>query len=125
MAFYNVHQHLEGVVAKDATLADKQFYAVKLDSSDGTVILAVAGDGIGILQNKPSAAGHAASVAVSGRSKAVAGGAINPGQKVTSDANGKLVAATVAGTNALGMYVGDAACVADQIITVSLDVQQV
>jgi len=77
-------------------LSSHQFKAVVVDSngraalpgSDGVVVA-------GILQNKPSAAGQAASVHRSGISKAVAGGTFNPGTLLMAKGTtGKLAAAT-------------------------------
>jgi hypothetical protein len=82
-----------------ADLSAKQFYAVKVNSS-GQAALAAAGEfAIGILQNKPTAGQAATIVTVGPVSKAVAGGSITAGALVAADANGKLVAATLARTN--------------------------
>jgi hypothetical protein len=84
-----------------ANLSAKQYFAVKLNSS-GQVVTAGAGEAaIGILYNKPNAAGVIASVApLNGRKlKAKAGGAITKGALLASDAAGELVAATLATTD--------------------------
>lgn len=74
-------------------LSAKQYYFVAKHATDNQVDLAVAGEGFGILQNKPDE-GQAAEVAHLGLSKCIASGALTPGTHLTSDANGKAVAAT-------------------------------
>lgn len=77
-----------------ADLSAKQFHVVKVNSS-GQAVAANATDvaQVGILQDKPIS-GVAGSVAVNGVSKAAFGGTVASGAAVTSDANGKIVAAT-------------------------------
>jgi hypothetical protein len=58
---------------------------------------------VGVLQNKPAAAGRDATVAYAGVTKAVAGGSITAGARVTADANGAVVAAASAGDAVLGV----------------------
>ncbi|MBC7289388.1 MAG: DUF2190 family protein, partial [Armatimonadetes bacterium] len=68
-------------------LSAAQYLAVKLGTSDGTVVKAGATDqAIGILQNAPSS-GEAARVRMFGTTKAVAGAAITRGSLVAVDAN--------------------------------------
>jgi len=79
----------------NADLSAKQYYAIEVANSSGEGRAALAGDGefiIGVLQNKPIA-GEAATVAISGVTKAAAGGTITAGNSVGVDANGKFVAA--------------------------------
>ena len=83
-------------------LSANQYYFVAM-ASDGQVD--PAGDGalaLGVLQDDPAAAGRAASVAIGGQTKVVAGGAITAGDQVASDANGKAVTAAT-GDNVLGI----------------------
>src|SRR3989304_5881431 len=81
-----------------ADLSASQFCAVKVDSN-GQVALAqgnaaIPDQIIGILQNKPAAAGRPAVIQTNGVSKAKAGGALATiGVKVSSTAAGELVAA--------------------------------
>lgn len=89
-----------------ADLSDEQFYFVKVNS-DGEIELA--GDGeaaVGVLQNKPGEAteaeGEAASVRVYGISKVAAGEAIDPGEEVAADSDGKAKVATT-GDRILGV----------------------
>lgn len=77
-----------------ADLSLYQYRFVKINSSGQA---ALCGDGEapdGILQNKPSAAGQAATVGISGVSKLVLSGVIAAGTEVASDANGKGTTAT-------------------------------
>jgi hypothetical protein len=74
-----------------ADLSAKQYFFVNIDSN-GNVALAGAGYADGVLQNKPAAAGRAATVTAEGRTKVVLGGTVNPGDEVTSDSAGKCVA---------------------------------
>lgn len=70
----------------------KQYFWVKV-VSDHTAGLAVAGDSpIGVLQNKPQGPGHAATIAIEGVTNVMAAGAINAGDEVEADANGKTIA---------------------------------
>lgn len=76
-----------------ADLSALQFHFLVM-SSDGQVD--GAGDGaaaIGVLQNKPSAAGQAAEIAVSGVAKVVAGSAITAGQRVASASDSEAIPA--------------------------------
>lgn len=82
-----------------ADLSANQFFAVKQSTStDRNVILAnTGGEAIrGILQNKPTS-GAAANICTFGISKAIAGATITVGQRLMTDASGKLIPAT--GTN--------------------------
>ena len=83
-------------VPANADLSTKQYFFVKLTNSSGVGRAAVTGDGesaIGVLQNKPDAAGETATVAFTGVSKVSAGGTITAGQPVASDASGEAVVA--------------------------------
>ena len=90
-----ISQQVYDISMKTATdLSDKQFYWMQV-SADYTVALATAADTelVGLLQNKPES-GVAAQVRRVGISKAVLGGTVTAGSRLTSDANGKTVAAT-------------------------------
>lgn len=74
-------------------LSAKQFRFMTL-ASDGQID--PTGDGalaVGVLQNDPDTAGHAAEVAIMGQTKVVAGGTVTGGADVASDAAGEAVAA--------------------------------
>jgi hypothetical protein len=76
-------------------LSTKQFYCVK-PITGGKVDLqdSATTTNIGILLNKPAAAGEAAEIAYYGPTKAVAGGTVAVGDRLGSDTNGKVVALT-------------------------------
>lgn len=90
-------------VPAGSDLSTKQYYAVKINSSGQ---LALCGDdevAYGILQDKPSAAGRAGCVAVSGISKCVFGGTVAAGDVVNVDGNGKIVALATGDGRMLGI----------------------
>lgn len=72
-------------------------YHIMLMSASGEVNVASAETDlvIGVLQNKPEAAGWPAEVVVHGESKLVAGGPISAGQFLVPDASGHAVAAVL------------------------------
>ena len=85
----------------------------------------LAGDGeaaLGVLQNKPGeatgAGGEAASIRIYGVSKVVAAEAIDPGEEVASDADGKAKVAG-SGDRVLGVAL-TAAANEDEIISIAL-----
>lgn len=96
-----IQQSMDNIsIPANADLSTKQYFFVKVTNSSGTGRAALAGAGervLGVLQNKPSAAGDAASVAAKkgGITKVYAGGSITAGNEVTPDASGEAV---VAGT---------------------------
>lgn len=79
----------------NSDLSTHQYKFVAL-ASDGEIVLNVTAgaDCIGILQDKPAAAGRAACVATGGRSKLIMGATIVPGMSVTSNNAGLGVEAT-------------------------------
>jgi hypothetical protein len=89
-----------------------QYRGVKITSTG--VVLCGANDAafLGVLQNDPKS-GAAATVKVQDTSKAIAGGAITNGAKVTTDAAGRFVAATT-GQNVCGRARSAAAASGDQ-----------
>ena len=85
-------------------LSAGQFKFVIQAAGDGQVDLvgSAGGDAMGVLQNKPAAAGRAAQVRVSGVSKVVVGtGDVTRAAKVQSDATGKAIVAAT-GDHVLG-----------------------
>jgi len=74
-----------------ADLSAKQYQAVKPNGTDNTVVIAASqGETIlGILQDKPAAAGRAAAVAVGGVCKWLYGDTINAGDKLTVGADAR------------------------------------
>ena len=93
MASENTIGYLTFQAAADLSAA--QYFLVKITAAD-TVNLA--GDGelcVGVLQNKPSAAGDAATISRGGDvTKVSAGAAFAVGVKLAADANGQAVLAT-------------------------------
>jgi hypothetical protein len=82
-----------------ADLSTKQYYAMKVSAANTVNVASAAGEPvIGFLQNKPSAANEAATVAYTGRTKAVAGAAVAAGAYVKVLANGKVDDASTAMT---------------------------
>lgn len=91
---YEIPVHNDGTRTADADLSAKQFYAVKLASNGKVSLASTAGERCyGILQNKPSSGG-VADVAVLGVSKVALGGSVSVGDRLSTDANGKLVKAS-------------------------------
>ncbi len=94
------HSNLKCIsLAAAGDLSAVQFYCMKISAADTVTTNDTAGGPvIGVLQNKPSAAGQAAEVAYDGVVKVVAGAAVTAGAFVKSLANGKIddaVASTV------------------------------
>ena len=80
-----------------ADLSAKQYYAVKISTTDQTVTLATATtDDALILLNDPES-GEAAHVCTGGRCKAKIGGTVDSGQKLGPDTDGMLNVRTTAG----------------------------
>jgi len=78
-------------------LSSYQFHVMTLDTSAKVKLADDADDPvealIGILENKPNAAGQAAVIRVSGVAKVMGGATIAPGIAVTCDSSGHIVAA--------------------------------
>jgi hypothetical protein len=82
-------------------MTSDQYKIVKLHTVQGQVVLAGAGEGIGVLQNKPEA-GQAAQVRLFGQSRIkTKGSSAEPGDRLVSDATGFAVVA--GGANALSL----------------------
>lgn len=77
-------------------LSAAQFLFVKKDSNGKVVVATGATDAvIGVLQNKPKAAGQMAEIVVIGKTKLVAAGTINPNAALGTDSAGKAQSVTV------------------------------
>jgi hypothetical protein len=73
----------------------KQYYFVDITGAhQAGLVSGVGADAVGVLQNKPQKVGEAATVAFSGASLVVAGGTLNPGDKVQAKADGTAILAT-------------------------------
>lgn len=77
-----------------ADLSASQYCAVTVNSSLQAALAGAGVDIVGILQNKPTAAGTAATIVANGVSKAKAGAAITAGAKVMTNASGLVITAT-------------------------------
>jgi hypothetical protein len=97
-------------VPAGSDLSTKQFYFMTVSSGN----LALAGDGtrvVGVLTNKPNAAGEPGTLQTAGVAKVIAAGSITAGAGVASDADGKAVASAgadlVAGVALTGVSSGE------------------
>ena len=122
MAEFGPQECYPGLVAA-ADLSAFQYRVVRLTTTANNVNVAshaLAASplaAIGVLQNKPAAAGRAASVAYSGHSKGVAGATITLGQMLSHDGSGYLIDA-VSGANIVGRAMEAAA--AQEVFSVML-----
>lgn len=89
-------------------LSTKQYYAVDLNSSGNVVVAGAGNTFIGVLGNKPTAAGAPAEVMFSGVVPMVCGGSITAAGPVKIDSAGKAVAAS-SGDKAIGRALCDGA----------------
>lgn len=80
-----------------ADLSARQFHAVAIDTNGQVALSGAAGNVVGILQNKPSAAGQAARVRIAGVSKHRGGAALGEGDRLQSNAQGFGTATTTDG----------------------------
>ncbi|MBF8271561.1 MAG: DUF2190 protein [Magnetococcales bacterium] len=100
---------------------------VKFDSADGTVIQAAAATDalLGVANNLGAAAGNRVDVCLSGIAEVEFGGAVTRGALLTSDANGKAVAAApAAGANNRAIGVAMVSGVSGDIGTVLINPSQ-
>jgi hypothetical protein len=104
MAYESSQQRLTFVAGAD--LSAKQYYAVKLDSTEGQVVVCAATTDIpiGILQNAP-ASGSEAIVAFAGVTKVNGDSALVVGNQIGTAADGQL-AVYVAGTDTTKRIIG-------------------
>lgn len=118
---YDVYGGLDVSFKANSSFASKQFYAVELTTTEGTVdVCNAAGDTVlGVTQDNP-ASGAASSIRITGITKWVAGAAVTIGDVVGTDASGKCVTKTAAnGTKGAGRALSAAAADGD-IISVLL-----
>jgi len=119
MAF---EERLENITLEAAVdLSAKQYFFVAQDANGRAVLAGNGANAEGVLQNAPDLLGKAASVAVSGTSKVVAGAAIALNAKVASDAAGK--AKTAASGNRVLGVAREAALADGDIISVLLKLE--
>lgn len=79
----------------DADLSTKQFHMIEVAAGVPTVCNAVTDVVMGVLQNKPKAAGEVAELVVAGPTKVVAGGAITAPALFGTKTDGRAVALTI------------------------------
>ncbi len=102
-----------------ADLSAAQFKIITVNSSGQAALANATALTVGVLQNKPTAAGQPATVAYAGVSKVLAGGNITAGARVTADANGAGITATTAGDAVLGVALASA--VAGDVVAVLIN----
>lgn len=73
-------------------LSAKQYYLMKIDTNGQLAVCGEGGNPVGVLQDAPAAANRPGCVAVGGITRVLAGGSFNPGDRLSSDSNGKAVA---------------------------------
>lgn len=76
-----------------ADLSALQYTFVDVNSSGQAAAGANDGRAVGVLQNKPNAAGKSATIMKSGISKVVAGGTVTAGDDITMDTGGVAITA--------------------------------
>lgn len=113
MAFDNSVQSITLPAAAD--LSAQQYRCMQVNSSGQAAVANATALVAGILQNDPGAAGHPATVAYAGVSKAIAGAAITAGARVTADANGAVIPAVTAGDAVIGVALASAGAAGDII----------
>ncbi len=103
MAMEQVPEGFQFAQNAGADLSAKVHYLAKIDS-DGDIVLAAAGTDVvcGVIresnvENKP------VTVQYGGMGKAIAGGSVTAGNRLTADGNGKAVATTTAGDKVFGV----------------------
>lgn len=122
MAEYANQQTVPGLSAA-ADLSAYQYRVVRLSGANtvnvasNNLAASTAGLALGVLQNKPAAAGRAATVANYGLSKAVAGASVTVNAPITHDASGYVIDA-VSGSTVIGRALEAGA--AQETITVML-----
>lgn len=85
-------------------LSASQFHALEVDSNGQAIVCNSAGVQIaGVLQNKPTAAGMAATVCASGITKVIAGAAVTAGAELEVNASGRLITATTGDVVAIAL----------------------
>lgn len=102
-----------------ADLSAQQYRCMTVNSSGQAAVANATALVVGILQNEPTAAGQAATVAYAGVSKAKAGASITAGSRVTADASGNVIAAATAGDAVIGVALDGAA--ANDVIRVLIN----
>lgn len=105
-----------------ADLSSSQFLGAVVNSSGDAAVAGIGVPIIGVIQNKPAAAGRATELMVTGTTKMFSGAAVTAGDDVAVDAAGKAVDAA-SGNHVLGLALTTVAN-ADEILSVELGVGQ-
>lgn len=117
-ASIGVYTGVPGALGGPANNSGLQYRFVKITGEHTAGLAAAVNDPIvGVLQNKPQAAGNAATVAVWGISKVECAGAIAAGAAVGTDTTGR---ATPAGANPVLGYALHSTAAAGELCTVLL-----
>lgn len=97
---YNVISNYVSLPAS-GDLSTKQYYFADVDSNGQVAVAGAGSTAVGVIQNKPTAAGQGCDVQVMSITPIVCGGSITAGAAVKSDGSGLAVAAS-SGDKALG-----------------------
>lgn len=114
-------ENLETIsVEAGADLSAGQYKVVDV-AADGQMdlVTTLGAKAVGILQDKPAAAGRPGCVATGGTSKAVAGAAVTAGTEVTVDATSRVITTSAVDQHILGTAL-ESATAAGNIIAVQL-----
>lgn len=106
-------------VPANADLSASQYRFMKVNSSGNLIAATANGAADGVLQNKPSAAGMAGSLAIAGVSQVEAGSAITAGDHVAVATGGKAATAATGATvvgRAMQSASGDGSIIAVLIV---------
>lgn len=96
-------------VESSGDLSADQYKYVEFDGSGQAQVVGTQGNvALGILENKPSSQGEAATVRFDGTGKVIAGGAISAGDEVASNASGQAITASTSTDKILGQALADA-----------------
>lgn len=103
---FDQNSNLDITLLAAADLSAKQYRFVTIDSSGNAAVSTRGALSCGVLQNKPSASGRAATIRVVGgtTTKVVLGGTVTAGQVAVSDANGAAVTASSADNAYMGFF---------------------
>ncbi len=102
---------IPGVIAS-GDHSTQQFYVVQMSGSttiDFEIVIQTGAQTsttvpIGILQDDPNTSGHGASVIAFGMARAQYGGAVNQGNRLGSDSDGRLIARVESSTADVGLW---------------------
>lgn len=100
-------------------LSASQYCFMKITGGQLAVASAGGGNAVGVLQNKPNAAGRAGSIGYSGTSKVLCGGTFSAGDRITCDGSGKAVGLISGDASGCGTAMSDGA--SGKIASVLLD----